>query len=224
MAKKDKKVIMARNTIIAFVTLVVVSILGFHTYLSTGGGQPDDIQPQRDYREVENPRPRNPDAPIKVVEYFNYACVHCKTFDPVLDAWAEDLPDDVQVSRQPANFSPIWALLAQTYLTLQAADALEQNHNRIFRAIHDANRQFLTPEMVADYVDGRGISAEEFLKQFNSSAVRRAMQRAERSQRNFQISSTPSLVINDRYVVNMNGGQKRALQVADHLINQERNP
>ncbi|MEM9621599.1 MAG: thiol:disulfide interchange protein DsbA/DsbL [Pseudomonadota bacterium] len=219
---KDKKVIMARNTIFAFVSLLVILILGFGTYVSTGGGQPDGIVADRDYRELPNPRPVRPGEPIRVVEFFSYACIHCKTFDPVLDEWAEEQADDVKVERQPASFSPIYALLAQSFLTLQAADVLEQNHVRMFRAIHDSGRQFLTPQMVADFVDGRGIDGDEFLRQFNSPDVRRAMQRAEREQREFQISSTPSLVVNNKYVVPMTGGQKRALEVTDHLVAIER--
>ncbi len=222
MAKADKKVIRARNTIFAFITLLVVLIIGFGTYVSTGVGTSGEIVSGEDYRVVDNPRPTRPGDPISVVEFFSYGCIHCKTFEPVLDDWTEDLPDDVSVKRTPAAFSPIWALLAQTYLALEAADALEENHHRIFRAIHDNGRQFLTPRMVADFVDGRGITADEFLRHFESPGVRRAMQRADREQRLLGISATPSLVVNNKYVIAMTGGQKRALQVADHLIEQER--
>ena len=105
---------------------------------------------------------------------------------------------------------------------MEQAGVLEQNHSRIFRAIHDARRQFLTPKMMADYVDGRGISGDEFLRAFNSPSVKRKMQQAERNQRAWQISATPSLVVAEKYVVTMQGGQSRALQVVDHLIAKER--
>ena len=221
MAKKDTKVLMARNTIIGFVTLVGVAILGFGTYVSTGLSTSAEVTAD-DYREIENVRPRRSGDPIEVVEFFSYGCIHCKTFDPVVDEWAAEQAEDVVFRRQPTTFSPIWALLAQAYLTLEAADALEENHSRIFRAIHDAGRQFLTPEMVADYVDGRGLTSDDFMREFNSPKVRDAMREADRDQRLYQIATTPSLVVAGKYVVSMTGGQVRALRVVDELIAKER--
>ena len=113
-------------------------------------------------------------------------------------------------------------MLSQTYLTIEEQGVLEENHSRMFRAIHDAGRQFLTADMVADYVDGRGLSSAEFLRAFDSPAVKEAMRRAERDQLRYQIAATPSLVVAGKYLVGMNNGQRRALRVVEHLIEQER--
>lgn len=222
MVKAKNRVIFARNTIIAFVTAVAILMLGFGTYVSTGLSSPGEISDGTDYITLENARPRRDGEPISVVEYFSYSCVHCKNFEPVLDDWAEDQADDVLVSKRPVAWSPIQTVLGQAYLTLEATDAVEENHNRIFRAIHDAGRQFLTPDMVADYVDGRGINKADFLRAFNSPAVKREMRNAEREQRELQISATPSLVVAGKYVVGMTGGQRRALEVVEFLIDKER--
>ncbi|MEE4282727.1 MAG: thiol:disulfide interchange protein DsbA/DsbL [Pseudomonadales bacterium] len=222
MAKKDNKVIMARNTIIAFISVVAIGILAFGTYVSTDMGAGEIAEENNDYQVIENPRPRRPGDPIEVIEYFSYACIHCKTFDPIIEEWAAEQPEDIAFSRAPATFSPIWALLSQTYLTFEDQGVLDQNHSRMFRAIHDAGRQFLTPEMVAEYVDGRGLSSAEFLRAFNSPAVKEAMRKAERDQLRFQIAATPSLVVAGKYLVGMNNGQRRALRVVEHLLEQER--
>ena len=116
------------------------------------------------------------------------------------------------------TFSPQWALLSQTYLTFEAAGILEENHTRMFRAIHDNGRQFLTLKAVADFIDGRGISTDEFIRVFNSPPVKRAVQDADRTQRAVQISATPQIVVGGQYVVNMDGGQRRALEVVEHLV------
>lgn len=215
--KKDSKVLRVRNTVIAFISGIAILLLGFGTYVSTGLSD-REVSDETDYREVERPRPRRDGEPIEIVEFFSYTCVHCKTFDPVIEEWVEDQGDEVSFSRTPAMFSPIQTMLGRTYLTLEDEDALDENHNRIFRAIHDSNRQFLTPEMVADYVDGRGISEEDFIKAFNSPKMRRATADADRAVRDFQISATPSLLVGGQYVVGMAGGQQRALRVAEHLI------
>ena len=212
---------MARNTVIGFITLLAIGVFSLFTYVSMDL-EPGEVVANEDYLVIDSPRPRRQGDPIEVVEFFSYACIHCMTFDPIIEDWAEDQQDDVVFRRQPTTFSPIYALLAQTYYALEATGALEQNHNRIFRAIHDARRQFLTPDMVAEYVDGRGVSKEEFLRAFDSPEVRKAMRDADRDQRIFQITGTPSLVVAGKYTVGMGGGQGRALQVVDQLISQER--
>ncbi len=75
--------------------------------------------------------------------------------------------------------------------------------------------------MVADFVDGNGTTRAEFLRAFESADVRRATRDAERRQREVKISSVPTLVVAEKYVVNMDPGRKAALDIADHLINLE---
>lgn len=221
--KKDTKVNMVRNGILAAVALIAVGILGYGTYISTGLDE-GEITEGDDYRLIENARPSRPGAPIEVVEFFSYACIHCKNFDPIIEEWASEQGDDIAFSRAPVSFSPQYALLSQTYFTFEQADLLDQHHTRMFRAIHDSGRQFLRPQDVADWVDGRGISADEFMSQFSSPEVRQAVRKADRDQLAYQISSTPQVVVAGKYVVSMNGGQRRAIEVVDYLIGQERDP
>lgn len=221
-SRKDRKVLKARNTIIAFISLLVILILAFGTYVSTNLSRTTVVEAGEDYQEVENSRARRSGDPIEVIEFFSYACVHCKTFDPVVDEWAAQQADDIEFRRMPASFGPIQTVLAQAYVTFEGNNMLEDNHSRMFRAIHDARRQFLTPEMVADYVDGRGLSRGDFLREFRSPKSRRAMREAEKVQREFVIASTPSLVVAGKYVVSMKGGQRHALDVVDLLISKER--
>lgn len=222
MAKKNSRVIMARNTIIAFITVIAILIFGFGTYVGTPLSSPSEISERDDLREVEQPRTRRPGDPISVVEYFSYTCIHCKNFDPMIEEWADEQLDDVVFTRQPAMWSPIQIMLGQTYLTLVQEEALEDTHTRIFNAIHDRGKQFLTADMMGDYLDGHGLSKEQFLRAFNSPRVKAAVRQSETDMRDFQISATPSLVVAGRYVVGMNAGAGRALQVVDKLIDQIR--
>ncbi len=221
--KKDDKVVMIRNGILGAVAFIAIAIFAYGTYISTGMDEGEIVEGD-DYRLLDNPRPSRPGDPIEVVEFFSYACIHCKNFDPVIEEWAAEQAGDVAFRRAPANFSPQYALLARAYYTLEHADLLEQHHERLFRAIHDSGRQFLRPTDLADWIDGRGISADEFLRQFDSPEVRDAMRKADRDQLTFQISATPQLVVAGKYVVGMDGGQRRALEVLDYLIARERNP
>lgn len=224
MAKrKEDKVTRIRNAILASSAIVVVIVIGYGTLYSTGVTQSGTFVEGTHYTSVDNPQRRRPTDPIVVTEFFSYGCIHCKNFDPLLDDWLPTLPEDVVFNRSPVTFSPAWAILGQSYLALESAGALEANHRRIFRAIHDNRRQFMSADMVADFVDGRGISKDEFLKAYNSSAVRRALANGDARQRSFAIASVPTLVVAGKYIVSMDVGRPQVLDVVDHLIELERN-
>ncbi|MFP6836205.1 MAG: thiol:disulfide interchange protein DsbA/DsbL [Pseudomonadales bacterium] len=219
-SRADRKVTRARNTIIAFVTLIAIMVIGYGTVYTSGVGSGDLVD---HYRIVEDPPRRRAGEPILVQEFFSYACVHCRNFDPLVEDWKDDIPDGVVFDRSPVAFSPIWQLLAQTYFTLNSLGALEANHLRLFRAIHDNGRQFLSVEMIADYIDGNGTTKEEFLRAFNSPAVRQSVQEAQDLQNKLVITSVPTLAVSGKYVVNMDVGRKASLDIVDQLIALEKN-
>jgi protein dithiol oxidoreductase (disulfide-forming) len=220
--KRDAQVARVRNAILALVGLVVVAVVIYGIVYTTGITE-GEYQAGTHYEVIDGAPPRRPGEPVRVREFFSYGCVHCRNFDPMIESWKRTLPEGVAFERTPVAFSPMWTLLAQTYYALDEAGALEQNHDRLFRAIHDSGRQFLTTDSVADFVAGHGVSREEFLQVFTSESVRRKVRDAEILQRDLRISSVPTMVIADRYRVGMDVGRKRSLDVTDHLIAQELN-
>jgi thiol:disulfide interchange protein DsbA len=218
--KSDKKVTQLRMLIIGFAVLVGIAVLGYGTLYSTGFSAGEYLAGEH-YRVIENPPRRRAGAPIVVREYFSYGCIHCRNFEPLLDEWRATMPQGTAFERSPVAFSPAWQLLAQTYFALQRLDVLEENHMRLFRAIHDNGRQFPTPDAMADFVDGNGTTRADFLRMFNSPEVRRDLREADAIQRNIVISSVPTLVVADEYVVNMDVGRKQALDVVDYLLAQQ---
>ena len=219
-SKKDTKVIRTRNTILIFVCVVVVGVLGYGTIYSTGVTQGEFVEGEH-YRVVAATERRRPGADITVTEFFSYGCVHCKNFDPMVEEWQAALPEGVTFARSPVAFSPVWTLLAQAYLTFDYLGIMDQNHTRLFSRIHDRATQYLSAEQLADFVDGNGASKEEFLRAFNSPEVRRQLREADAAQRRIQINSVPTLVVADRYVINMDNGRKVALEIAEFLIARE---
>lgn len=222
-SRTDRQVLRTRNTILGFVVLVAIAVIGYGTFYSTGGTTGEIVAGEH-YTVLDNPPRQRPGQLIVVHEYFSYACVHCRNFEPLVSDWQGGLPDNVTFVRSPVIFSPIWEILAQSYYALDSIDALEANHDRLFRAIHDNGRQFLTADMVAEFVDGNGTTKDEFLRAFESPEVRRATRDAERRQREVNIASVPTVVVAEKYVVNMDPGRKTALEIADHLIALELTP
>ncbi|MGD8415868.1 MAG: thiol:disulfide interchange protein DsbA/DsbL [Pseudomonadales bacterium] len=219
--KKTDRVALVRNVIIAGVALVILAVIGYGLLYSSGATQGEFVA-GKDYRVLEDAPRRRPGSPILVQEFFSYGCVHCRNFDPLVTEWLARLPEDVRFERIPVAFSPAWMLLAQTYYAMDELGILEQNHSRLFAHIHDRRQMFANASEIADFIDGNGATAAEFLEALNSPEVRRRMRDAVITERRVGITAVPTLVVDGRYVVTMDVGRKVALEVVDHLIRMER--
>ena len=205
---------------IALAVLAVVVLGLFYSDSMTEEGYVEGV----DYTLLESPSPRRPGSPLVVTEYFSYGCIHCKNFDPNLSVWSEKLPEGVVFERSPVAFSPAWEILGRTYLTLEHLDILDENHSRIFYAIHDQGRQFATADKVADFIDGYGSSKEGFLKAYNSLPVQRKFQKISRRAATIPITGVPTLVVAGKYLLPSSLDRKGMLELVDYLLEQELNP
>ena len=156
-------------------------------------------------------------GPVRIVEYFSYACPHCRSLERVMEGWPESLPEGVVFERAHVAYSPSLRLLARAYLALRRHDALAQNHERIFRAIHDRNREFRSVEALADFVQGRGVEREAILATMRSPRIARQMQATEKRFAELGLLAVPALVVDDKYVINMDSGRRQALDAAASL-------
>ncbi len=220
-ARTERQVTRVRNAIVGSILVLIAVVLAIGIYYSTGS-KPGEFTAGEHYLVLEETQRRRAGEPIKVQEFFSYGCVHCRNFDPMLDDWKKTVAPDVVFERVPATFSPAWMVLAQTYYALEELGALERNHQRVFRAIHDTGRQFVSIEAMADFIAGGGMTRDAFLAAANGPGVRGKLREAERAQRTLLISGVPTLIVANRYLVGMNVGRKTALEIVEHLIELER--
>ena len=162
---------------------------------------------------------------IEVVEVFSYMCIHCFNFDPALEAWSAEQPEDVAFRRVPAVFGPDWALLAQAFYAAETLGVSAQVHQPLFEAIHvhriDLRREALMAQLFNRVA---AVDAEEFARIFSSFSVKSRVQQAEAQGRMYRVTGVPSLVVNGKYRVDgrMAGSNARMLEVVDYLIGVER--
>ena len=158
---------------------------------------------------------------VEVVEVFSYACIHCRNFQPAVDQWLADLPEDVDFQRLPATFNPAWAALAQAFYTAEALGVTEQVHGPIFSAIHDRGVNVTDPALMAEVFEtAAGIEPEQFNQVYKSFSVRSRVQQADARGRAYRLSGTPTLIVDGTYRVDgrMAGGNAAMLEVVDHLV------
>ena len=162
------------------------------------------------------------DGPIEVTEYFSYACIHCKTFDGLIEEWREELGEDVRFRRVHVAFGGETTLLARAYTALLHHGVLEENHTRIFRAIHDRGRRFMSSSDIADFVHGYGIDRTTFQATMDSERVSRMVREGADEFSNNGLSSFPAFIVNGKYLMNMGVPRPSVLANIDALIEELR--
>lgn len=178
----------------------------------------------KEYVELSAPVPVSEPSKIEVVELFWYGCPHCYQFEPTLNPWVAQLPEDVNFVRIPALFGGVWDVHGQLFITLESMGVEQQVHDAVFHAIHNEKRKLATPEEMAEFLAGQGVDRDRFLSTFNSFAVKGQMAKAKKLAVSYQITGVPVLIVGGKYRfdITTSGGPQQALEVADFLIQKER--
>ncbi len=218
--KAEEKIRLIRYASIGFVALIVLLIavvgISYGTAIDVGGEIAEDTH----YSLIEGTRETRART-VEVVEFFSYGCVHCRNFDPMLESWKETLPEGATFRRAHIGFAGGAEPLARAHVVLGQKGALEANHERLFRAIHDRNRQFTDRSKLADFLDGYGVGRDALLTAINEPRVVRAVAEIDRVFRDADLTGVPAIIVADKYVVNMDIGRKPALDVVDYLVAKE---
>ena len=164
---------------------------------------------------------------VEVTEYFSYGCPHCYRFEPLVQQWRNDLPEDVEFNRTPAIWNVTgYKLYARTYYTAQVLGVLDKVHYALFQAIHLDRQDLLDLKSMTIFMAEHGVEPEVFVKTFKESfGVTAKYQQAIARQQIYQSNGVPAVIVNGKYRVeagmvgNSNAGM---LQVVNHLIAKER--
>ena len=161
---------------------------------------------------------------VEVAEVFWYGCPHCNTFDPFLNAWEEDKAEYVRFIRIPAVWNPLVRLHAQGYYTAEVLGKGAEMHEAFFAEIHNNGNYLDSPDKLADFFAGFGVSRDEFASAFNGMEVNERLQRAEELNQRYQIRSVPTIIVNGKYTSNasMTGTYPRLIELIDELAASER--
>ena len=185
------------------------------------------LVPGTDYVEIQGGQPFDPlDGKIEVVEVFGYVCPACNAFQSSVRAWKAKLPADVRVTYVPAMFGPDWTPYAHAFYAAESLGLVDKTHDAVYDAIHGKNTlpgegEKPTAAPIAAFYSQYGVSAEQFTNAMNSFAINGKLNKAKQFAVRSQISGTPSLIVNGKYLVKGRNWDDM-LRIADQLIAQER--
>jgi len=163
---------------------------------------------------------------IEVLEIFWYGCPGCYSFEPVLNDWADNRADDIDFVRFPGIFNSLMKVHAQIFYMSQALGITDQTHAKVFDALVPQRRAIRSEQQAVNLFVEFGVDRIEAEKAFNSFAVRTRTNQAQKLTRDYKPTSTPSMVVNGKYLVSLVGPvntTQEMLRVVDFLAEKERN-
>jgi thiol:disulfide interchange protein DsbA len=187
---------------------------------ATHAQSPKAPQEMKDFVPVRPPQPTENANKIEVLEFFQYTCPHCASYDPVLSNWRKTLPADVEYRRNPIAWDQTTAPHVRIYYTLEALKKTEEIHPKVFRAIQVDRRPLLKPDEIADFMASNGIDRKAWLDTFNSFTVNARANRATQVWKAYRVDGTPSMAVDGKWLTapSMAGSREGSLTVLDHLI------
>lgn len=177
------------------------------------------------YEELSPRQPTSTDDDtVEVVEIFAYSCPHCNSFEEPLAHWKSTRADYITFIRIHADWGhPVAELHSRAYYTAEALGILEQTHPAFFREFHDRGNYLETREKLVAFFGRFGVDEATFASTFDSFLVNSKVQKGRDLIRRYNVSETPTVVVNGRYVTkgNLAGTYGNWFSIIDELAARE---
>ena len=207
-------------------TLTSLSLVLLLPLVSIAYGQVERFVDGTHYVTLESPVSTRDDSRIEVIEAFWYGCSHCFRFEPLIEDWKSNAPDDVDFVRFPAMWDGLMKIHAQIFYTAEALNAVELVHEAVFNEIILEGNRLQNERQIGELFARHGIDQEEFNRAFSSFGVRTRVNQAESRMQDYRIRSTPNMIVNGKYVVANDPDevptQQMMLDIVDFLVAKER--
>lgn len=173
-----------------------------------------------EYVRIATPQPVVTGDKIEVREIFMYACPHCFSFEPHLNAWLKKKPKNAELVRQPALFNPSLEPHARAYYVFETLGVLDKVHTDFFKAYHEKGQKLLDENSIAKFAAAHGVDEQRFRDTYKSFAVDNLVRQSLRQVPAYGVDSVPSIVVDGKYRTNgtFAGGNERLMDVVNFLV------
>ena len=100
----------------------------------------------------------------------------------------------------PVIFNDAYKMHARIYYTAESLGNLDVMHSEFYRAIHLDRKMLMDEDEIFTLFEKHGVTVEEFQSRFRSFTVESKINRAQPLTRKYKIRSTPSMIVNGKYI------------------------
>jgi thiol:disulfide interchange protein DsbA len=164
---------------------------------------PDNPQPGKEYISIGNPQPAvaQPNK-VELIEFFMYHCPACNAFEPSLNSWLKGRDATVSFRRVHIPHAAVNDPEAHLFLTLEAMQLEGAMHEKVMHTWHVERHRLASDADNTDWAANNGIDRQKFRGVYDSFSVNAKLRNLSRYVGNYGVDSTPTLVIDGRYLTN----------------------
>jgi thiol:disulfide interchange protein DsbA len=177
-----------------------MQLLGALAWFAVTAAGAADLVEGKDYVLLKNPQPVETGKKIEIIEFFSYGCPHCSDLEPILQAWMQKLPPDVQFRRVPVMFQQRWEALAKIYYTLDAMGDEARLSPEVFKAVHVNGVPLYQDKAFFDWAASHGLDRTRVAEVYGSFAVNSKFNRAKALAQAYNIQSVPTMIVDGKYL------------------------
>ena len=152
-------------------------------------------KPAHDFNVKDSAFLGSPNAPVQVVEFFDYGCPHCRDKAPVLEALVAKHPHDVVVFYKnfPLSFHPDSKNCAIASVAAQRQGKFLDMHKKLF-----ASQGAQSKDQIMGYAKDLGLDMQKFVTDFGDPAAAARVDADRAEGEKAQIQGTPTIYVNGR--------------------------
>ena len=139
----------------------------------------------------------------EVKEFFSYYCIHCFRFEPVAAAMKEAYPKAFEKSHIVSH--PTLRLVARGMVAAKLFKKEEPISQSFYERIHEQKKQITSEDDLKAIFHVHGIEADKFEKAMKHPLVEKQVQEMEREMMKYNITATPTFIVNGKYRIITNG-------------------
>lgn len=183
----------------------------------------ETFQAGKDFALIE-PAQATSGNKVEVVEVFSYMCPHCNTFEPFIDNWKKNMPEQASFEAMPATFNRgSWEVAGRLHYTADVLGLLDKVHGDIFSRIHNKREYFRSVDDVVSFLANYGADEAMVRKTFTSFAVETKLRRAQNLIPKYGVTGVPTIIVNGKYRIDgkMAGNYGRMIEIINFLVAKE---
>lgn len=212
-------------------SLTVTLALALAGVASSASASADKPISGREYLMLPETQNTEAGKKIEVTEFFAYTCPHCNAFEPALIAWKAKNKDKINFKRVHVAFSSGDVPLQRLYATLEAMGIVEQQHAKVFDAVHVKRTRLNTDEAIFAWAESAGLDRAKFTDAYRSFGTQTRVNRFKTMSGAYLINQWPVVAIDGRFMtspyqvgtavnpaLSEADSQKGAIKVMDFLV------
>lgn len=213
---------MKKNIIIGLITLLSFNV---NASLNIGNSFEDENSPFKqgaDYTVLNRTLTDTDKENVNVITFFSYGCKECVDTVKTMETWKKNMPYYSKMFLSP--ISPVVSLSdshpARVYFSLEKLNRLDLNIPFLEMSV-DGKTDYYNDKIYESWLNGRGISPENFKDAYNSNEVISQIYASPDIVEMYELNSIPTITIDGKYKIDaqvINKNKDNLTELVDYLV------